>query len=69
MAEPRLFTLEELAAARHESYGTVRNRVAKGEVAAIRHGNRGIRITEGEFQRVTQIAPIPITARPQTATG
>ena len=53
------YRIEEVAAIRGQSYNSVRLAIARGEIAALRVGVRGVRIPASEVERLTGAAEAP----------
>ncbi len=63
MVKPN-YRIEEVAAVCGQSYRAVRDAIARGQIASIRIGLRGVRIPASEVERMTSAAPPPPKAAP-----
>ena len=63
MVKPN-YRIEEVAAFCGQSYRAVRDAIARGQIASVRVGVRGVRVPASEVERLTSVAPPPQKAVP-----
>ena len=61
------YRIEEVAAIRGQSYNSVRLAIARGEIAALRVGARGVRIPASEGERLTGTVETQLARKAATA--